>query len=245
MARIYYDESGEYDGAGNILNMSMGGVVFSEEGWSAFDQEWRAMLTHEGLAEFHMAHVQAWKAPFDFTLPDGSRDKDRHQRLMNKALDVLLAYAAGFYGYAAVSAAFPERERSHEILMEDCIGGAVKDAVLRVWEEDRSPLHLVFGKQSHISEALIGKYAAFYDYEGAEGRIGKVEHLATASEPGLQAADVIAYEMGRVQREGRPERYPWKVLVEGAKKSGKPCTLTWGPIRSKRSIFSGEGTGWD
>jgi hypothetical protein len=244
MTRVYYDESGEYDGDGNILNMTVGACVFREERWSDFDKAWIELLGKYGLTDFHMAHFQAWKGQFDFQLADGSRDKERHNRLMDEVLALLLEYSDGFYGYAAVSAAFPERERSHEILMDDCVCGAIKEAVLRIAPDNGTPLHLIFGRQSHISEAMIGKYVDFYDYEEAKGRIGKVEHLETASLSGLQAADVLAYELARVQRDGRPERYPWKRLVEGAKAAGKTFTMTWGPIRSKRSIFSGSGTGW-
>jgi len=244
MIWAYYDESGEYDALGNILNMTVGGCVSAKEKWDDFTIAWTALLKAEGLSDFHMAPFQAWKKPFDFKLADGSRDKERHNRIMNAVLDIMLKHIDAFYGYAAVSAAFPEREKSHEILMDDCICGAVKDAVLRIWTEQEQPIHLVFGKQNHISADMIERYCEFYDYGEAQGRIRSIEHQETSKVPALQAADVLAYELARVQREGRPKRYPWQRLVDGAKKGGKQFSMTWGPIRSKRTILSGCGTAW-
>jgi hypothetical protein len=38
MVWVYYDESGEYDGGGNLLNMSVAGCLASLDRWEAFQQ---------------------------------------------------------------------------------------------------------------------------------------------------------------------------------------------------------------
>jgi hypothetical protein len=129
----YYDESGEYDGRGNLLNMTIGGCFASLDRWLKSDSEWQRALADHGLTYFHMTEFEAWKPPFDFMLDGGGRDQAKHRRLLNALLDIMLAHVDGFYGFGAVSMFDPEKpELSHQILMEDCVGGAIKNAVLEV-----------------------------------------------------------------------------------------------------------------
>jgi hypothetical protein len=244
MICAYYDESGEYDASGAIVNMTIGGCVSSQEKWEAFNGAWRKLLGDEGLDYFHMCEFEAWQPPFDFKLANGERDKERHKRILNTALDLMFAYIEGFYGYGAVSGDLPEGRGKHDRLMEDCIGGAIKDVVLRVWRNYEEPIHLVFGKQPHLSEELISRYVKFYDYGEAAHRTGSLTHRNTFEVPALQAADVLAYELARVQRKDRPERYPWRRLIGGAKSNQIPFSIMWGPISSARANLSGHGAAW-
>lgn len=232
MVWAYYDESGEYDAAGNLVNMSVGGCVSRRENWRRLDAAWSMVLSGEGLSSFHMTDFEAWAPPFDFKLENGDRDKERHNRLLNTLLSLMLDHVDGFYGYAAVSK-YEGYEISHRNGMEDCVGGAVKDVVLRVWQNYEERINLVFGKQNHFPSDWVDKYVKFYDYDGAKNHIGSVSHCDTFSSPPLQTADILAYEVARSQRTDRPERYPFRLLIAGAKERGIPFSLTWGPIRSK------------
>ena len=101
VVQAYYDESGEYDRTGRLLAMSMGGCISSLSKWDGFEQAWNAVLRSEGLEWFHMADFEAWQAPFDFRLADGTRDNERHRRLLNNLLDLLLNHTECFYGFTA------------------------------------------------------------------------------------------------------------------------------------------------
>ncbi len=231
----YYDESGEYDGRGNLLNMTIGGCFASLDRWLSFDAAWRAALTDHGVAYFHMADFEAWQSPFDFKLDSGARDQAKHNRLLNALLDIMLEHVDGFYGFGAVSIFDPEKpELSHEILMEDCVSGAIKNAVLDVADFYGEPLNLVFGKQKHFGEGKIRKYIDFYDFGEAKGRIKDFTTSEPKSKSPLQAADIFAYEMAHAQRAGRPERYPFQRIVDGCKNTNRKLIMGWGPIRSKR-----------
>jgi hypothetical protein len=236
-----YDESGEYDAQGNLLNMTLGGCVTTLEKWQALDLEWKQILDSElsHVPEdqrcFHMTDFEAWVPPFDFKLPNGERDKEKHNRILNRLLDAMLRHIEGFHGFGAVSQFDPSVNfgpMTHHKLMNDCINGAVKYAVLDIWDFYREPLSLCFAKQEHIPAELIGRYLNVYDYGPAEGRIKSHCFGRPIDIYGLQAADLFAYEMGRAQRTGRPERYPFNRLVEGAKANGLRMTIYWGPIRS-------------
>jgi hypothetical protein len=155
----YYDESGEYDAGGKLLNMTIGACFAPLERWQSFDAEWLKALEDEGLTYFHMTDFEAWKPPFDFKVSDGSRDKAKHNRLLNSLLEIMLRHIDGLYGFGAVSMFDPDMPpQTHKNLMEDCIGGAI-------------PLNLVFGKQRHFPEGGIKKYADIYDWGEAKGRI--------------------------------------------------------------------------
>jgi hypothetical protein len=112
--------------------------------------------------------------------------------------------------------------------------GAIKNAVLDVADFYQEPLSLVFGKQAHFTEGRIRRYVDFYDHGAAEGRIQSLTSAEPKAVVPLQAADIFAYEMARAQRSGRPERYPFQKIVDGAKSRGLRMTMNWGPIRSRR-----------
>jgi hypothetical protein len=127
---------------------------------------------------------------------------------------------------------------THHALMNDCINGAIKHAVLDIYDFYGEPLNLVFAKQKHIPEHLIAGYLNVYDWGPAEGRIKSHATARPMDVPALQAADLFVYEMGRAQRENRPERYPFKRMVDGAKERGLRMTIYWGPIRSSTMVIS-------
>jgi len=110
MIWAYYDESGEHVD-GDIVNMTVAGCVSTSEKWTVFDAQWRDFLASEGLSEFHMTDFEAWVPPFNFTLPGGGRDKEKHNRVLNGVLNLMLEHIEGFYAYGAVSMFDPERNR--------------------------------------------------------------------------------------------------------------------------------------
>ena len=230
----YYDESGEHGPDGHPLNMTIGGCFSSLDRWQLFDAEWKEALGAEGLDYFHMTDFEAWAPPFDFKLADGSRDKEKHNRLLNSLLGIMLDRIDGFYGFGAVSMFEPNSPRilSHRRLMTDCMLGAIKNAVMDIADFYQEPLNLVFGKSTHFPETEMDKLIEFYDYGEAKGRI----ETCSTGEPKkirpLQAADIFAYEMARAQRKGRPERYPFQTLVDGVKSRNLRLMMYWGPIRS-------------
>ena len=227
MVWVYYDESGEYGPDGALVNMSVAGCVAPLAVWQAFCPAWQAALAAEGLTAFHMTDFEAWKPPFDFRLPDGARDKAKHNRLLNSLLDVMLNHVRRFVAFAAGCPISAEGKRAHSLAVEDCIGAAIKDAVLAMWPVVGEPLNLVFGEQKHFGYGDVMRYRNFYEWGEAKGRIKTVAMGSPADILPLQAADILAYEMAREQRDGRPRRYPFQRLVDGAEERGLPMTLEW------------------
>jgi len=226
----YYDESGEY-ADGKLVNMTIGSCMAPFENWIAFEREWREALAKEGISAFHMTDFEAWVPPFDFKFTDGGRDKEKHNRILNALLDIMLRHVDGFHGFGAVAMFDPAVPAlSHERLMEDCVCGAIKHAVLDAADYYGQPINLVFGKQRHFSEIMMRKYVDLYDYGDAKGCIKSFTMMDPESVCPLQAADILAYEMSKSQRDRR-ERYPYRRIMNGAMERENRISIQWGPIR--------------
>lgn len=233
----YYDESGEYDASGTLLNMTIGGCMASADEWQAFDLAWAKILRSEGIATFHMKEFEAWRDEYNFLLADGSRDNEKHKRLLTRLMNAMLDHIDGFYAFGATlmfdrDATPPTKDKAHAAQMEDCISGAIKHAVLEASDFYQEPINLVFGKQKHFGGGSIAKYVSFYDYGAASGRIRSLTMADARDIRPLQAADLFAYEAARAQRPDQPERHPWRYLSQEAKKRGRRHTINWGPMRS-------------
>lgn len=238
MVSAYYDESGQY-ADGKLVNMSIGCCVASSAKWKDFDALWRQALADEGIADktFHMTDFEAWKPPFDFTLPNGERDKDKHNRLLNALLDLMVDRIEWFMGFTAGSQ-IQDQARAHFLAMESCVIAGVTHAVHDLWEHYQVPINLIFAKQRHFSMTKIAEVVELYNWGEGVGRIGSLTFSEPQKLPHLQAADLLAFEMSKVQRPDRIERYPFVRLREGAKTRGLEMRLKWGPVL--RSLnFSG------
>ena len=232
MVWVYYDESGEYEPGpgGKLLNMSIGGCVASLTKWEAFAPAWDAALKAEGLSYFHMTEFEAWRPPYDFKLPNGERDNEKHKRLLNSLIGLMLGHVECFAAFAAGNLISPDATRAHELAMEDCVLGAVTHAVHDLWDRYQEPINLVFGRQRHFSYAKILKYVDLYDWGEGRGRIKSMSVDDPVNIPQLQAADILAYEMGKEQRAGRARRYPFDTLIRGCIERDLPLTLNCGCI---------------
>lgn len=209
MLWFYLDESGEHDRAtGALTRLTVAGGMATCEAWRAFDRAWDAMLDEFGLAEFHMVDFEAWAGPFNFLLADGeTRDQDKHNRLLNAALDIIIEHVDHIVGYVAE----PEAGKPPAIknAYEANLAKAVKEAAI-----GDEPVTMVFAKHRDIKAAKIGAYFDLWDDGDGRlvfGGVGEPKRLLP-----LQAADILAYELSRWGRREGPaqERYPMRRLKE-------------------------------
>jgi hypothetical protein len=210
--------------------MSIAGCVSRLDKWDSFRIEWRSALGREGLEHFHMTDFEAWVPPFDFKLNDGSRDRHRHNRLLNSLLNIILEYVESFCGFTAGNQISTDTRRAHRLALEDCTLSAVGHAVNDLWWQYKEPINLVFGKQKHFGYASMMECVELYNWGDGCGRIQSADVANPNDVPPLEAADILAYEMGKVQRDGRPRRYPFVMLLEGCKARNIPMTLKWASI---------------
>jgi hypothetical protein len=188
--------------------------------------EWQDALAQEGLKCFHMVDFEAWAPPFDFKSPEGSRDKVRHKRLLDRLLEIMLTHIEGFAGFAESMPISNDAKRAHGQAMEGCVMAAMKHAANDLWDQYQEPINLVFGKQNHFKHDKILQYQKRCNREEGSGRVESVLMGSPNDLPQLQAADILAYEISKEQR-GRDRRYPFRTLVEGAKARDLSISLHW------------------
>ena len=226
MVRAFYDESGEYDENGRLLNMTVGGCVSTLEKWKVFEVEWRRVLDNEELPSFHMAKFEGWVPPFDFKLENGERDWDRHKRVLNSLLDIVLSHVEGLYGFGAITVSI-HPGKAHGLAIEDCVSHALKHAYLEVWDNYQRPISLVFDRSNHISPDHIQRLASVWDWGDARGRVKDIKPGNSAETLPLQAADIFAYEVARAQRSLDRNRYPYRRMVEAAEGGRIKMAVGW------------------
>lgn len=228
MIYAYLDESGEYENR-KLVNMSIGCCVASLENWGKFETCLAEAMAVAGLrdCEFHMSDFEAWRAPFNFLLPSGARDHDRHKRLMNAILESMLGNIERFAGFTVFGFVSPDSGVAHAKSIEECINSAVSSVFRDLWEHYQQPVNLIFDRQKHFCLAHIEKMFDAYQLGFGEKRFGSLVFEDSSRIKPLQAADLLAYEMSKVQREDRQDRYPFLKLQEGCRQRNLPLTLSW------------------
>jgi hypothetical protein len=217
----YIDESGEHGTDGSLIRLTLGGGIARTEQWQALDGPWRRALADAGITTaFHMSDFEAWEPPFDFTLRDGSRDRETHDRLLNELLDTIIAHIDHLVGFVADA----PKARSKKLIFTKTYAATVARAIRSSLMDSRQfdePITTVFADHKNFKGSRIAEFfAQWHEPERIHfGGIGKPACL-----PQLQVADIIAYELSRWARDKdkRPEqdRYPLRRLKEAFAKKG-------------------------
>ena len=208
---VFFDESGEFEGQPHrLVNMTVGGCIASSEAWQAFAPKWKAVLDSESVECFHMVDFENYIKPFDWFLEDGSRDYARHQRFLNALLDVLLDHCSDFVGFNY----FPKGEKrqlreAYKRCVQDAVQGCNRDLVRRFETE----LSVVFASHPEVPECTVQK---IFEDHNLDNRLLTCTVTSPRRALPLQAADLVAYEMARVQRPKHVERYPFRRLKQKA-----------------------------
>lgn len=220
----YFDESGEHDSkTGRPINMSIGGVYSSLNRWQTLEALWNKVLAREGVDCFHMKDFEYQRLPFDW-------DEDRRRVVLNDLLNLMTEYIDGFYGYSSACQFDPNRrdDVTDRQMLQDCARAAIKGAVFDAYQQYEEPVNLVFASQNKLSLDRLQEYRDEYDYR--RRAIGDITVKSITTTAALQCADIWAYEVGRIQRRDRPERYPFRRLREAAFKRGATFSLRSAPI---------------
>jgi hypothetical protein len=201
----YFDESGFHDHkTGKLRRLSFGGCLASCDTWNGFKSEWKAVLAPEGIECFHMTDFEKWKEPFDFKLPDGSRDYERHNRILNGLLEVIARHVPHTYGFTR-NVSKPSKA------LKDTYEGCVIDTIMHLASASayqfNDKISIIFARHKDFALARIEQYFGFMNY--GDARLGTVGIDSPANLCHLQAADIIAYEVRCMERDDEvPRRYP-------------------------------------
>jgi Protein of unknown function (DUF3800) len=211
----YFDESG-HPGDPQVKAFAIGGCIASTEKWAAFEREWNEALSEERIPWFHMV---------DFEHPERDRDnqffgwdQSRRQKLLNRLLDIMNAHIVCL----GTAQRLPGSGR---LTIEEYYSSHYRVCVTRpALFTDSEIVSFVFARHPTISgkkpaQIALGEYhdilvRAYSTRLRWDGRLGSMKIDDARKVPALQAADIVAYELGREQTRPTYERYPMRRLRE-------------------------------
>jgi hypothetical protein len=207
----FFDESGEHapqNEGGQLIRLTLGGCWASFQQWEAFSLDWAAALDAFDIRVFHMTDFEANQGEFK-----GWRDRlDDRRRLLNSLLDAIINHVPEFVGF---SESTPNGDIDFKRIYESNIVSMLSNSSFQHQPSIVVARHNDYGP-SKIGELVEAAERAFQ-------HMGWSVKTWTVGDPAefcpLQAADLIAYEIARHDREKelrRPMRYPLRRLREKA-----------------------------
>jgi hypothetical protein len=195
----FFDESGWHaprDEGGRLRKLTVGGCLASFESWEAFSLEWSSALAAMGLSHFHMADFEARQPPYDTWAGDQRKYR----------LNVLLGILGGKDRYAYSYTNYMRTTDNTSSIYERCAHDLLVD--LSMYDEEFAIVfahHPEFGRHTQLLDFLLN--------QGLGKTIKSLSIALPADTCPLQAADIVAYESSREERDiVIPRRYPlWRL----------------------------------
>jgi hypothetical protein len=204
MLRGYFDESGVHDRqSGRPLSLMLGGCIAKANVWKEFSDQWSAELARFKVDVFHMVDFDNHTGTYQYWGDPKGRE----------FLNCLLAVMARNVSHCVCfHVPVMSKERPVRDAYERGIVEIVSYAANAAIHGHLSKLDLTFAEHPEYPGSHITKYGHIMNY--GESRIGTCRVADPRVEIPLQAADLIAYEMARMQSRGTGERYPVARLRE-------------------------------
>lgn len=217
----YFDETGHSrDPQVNFAGMA--GLVASVDKWRAFESDWAVLLKENNIPSLHMKEFAHYKGPFE------GWDEVRRQRFLKQVVDIILATEGMPIGAVVDLRVYRQLEvRARERLLNPyylCLNHCVHGAVIyglfdpSKWEQGKpftysgEKVNLVFD-QNHEFGGMVPLLMSRLEKPPLyNGQVGDYTFSSMRKQIPLQAADFIAYELGRTLKNllaGRPPIYSW------------------------------------
>lgn len=267
--RTFLDVSRDSDTKVDSQVYSLAGYFATPDGWTRFDEAWKAVLDEFGLPSFHMSEFEGWDRKKNKGIgifEDWKYGDPRRRPLQTKLLKVIDDNTVGSVAFAVAQPMYervvPERVKErlrspyYFLFLNLCIGvqelmdDAVKMGVKGIPDDWTMDYLLARGDlgSDEVIEAWMGQGA---DNVRLDLRMEGVRIAAHNSEhPALQAADILCYEQRKQAGfqyglHGKDERGSFFVM-EGSKRPKKwesyanEVALVLNADTISRALFGGE-----
>jgi hypothetical protein len=207
MLWAYFDESGQHDpNTGHLVRLTIGGLVAPDDAWRSFEIEWKAALDEAALTAFHMTDFERYEGEFR------GWAEDRHREFLNRLLEIIAWHAKDCIGFS--NTVFNPKKQFRETY-ENGLIDSLMHLALRSNRGHADKVSVVFARHKSYGESNIRKIFHFMD-QYRDNRLGSLSVDDPASKLPLQAADIVAYEIQRLQRYfiKNNRRYPMRRLEE-------------------------------
>jgi len=200
MLWAYFDESGVHapkEQGSRLLKLAAGGCIAPLDAWESLSISWADAIDRMGIEQFHMADFENRAKPFD-KWSDGERKKN-----LNILLDIIGSAKPNCFGFTNPARA----DDSTSSMYERCVHDTLVE--LSMHPEEFAIVFAHHPEYARHSE-LHGKMAQY----GLGQNIRSCTTALPIDVHPLQAADLVAYEIGREERHSWtiPRRYPLRRL---------------------------------
>lgn len=238
----YFDESGTHDGSPVLC---VAGYLIPEEFHKSFNSGWIETLQSKGLTHFHM--VDCAHGNGEFT----KLSKNDRIEVQTKLIEIIMDSAARGIGAMLVSRVYDQLMPFHPNIgsaYNYCIWHCLE--ATRIWiEELGTDVEIDYRfERGHKSDGEADRIMtlAFSDLSGRKP-FGYASHgfVEKRAAPGVQAADLLAWQMytdWRHGMEGRPRRKDFAHLI--SKKKHRVCVIDAKRILYHVNRMNSEGA-WD
>jgi hypothetical protein len=196
----YFDESGWHSkrSGGGLRKLTIGGCLAEEASWRRLSIDWAAALERRNIELFHMVDFEARRPPFDTWTEPERRDR------LNTLLDMIGETKAHCYGFTNI---IRESDNTAKIY-ERCVYDTFLELNMNVEEfHVFFAHHPEYGRQVELLNKMVS--------DGMRQQIKSCSIAKPIDIQPLQAADIVAYEICREERdEFRRRRYPLNRLSE-------------------------------
>lgn len=217
MRTVYIDESGR---AGDTEFVGMGACDADPKDWEEFEKRWRIVLEENNAPYLHMKEFAGCRDAFK-----GWTELQR-RKLMSDCLYTLVDTEIIMMSAVVRSSDFDRLLPStREALgdpyfccFQECLYGSALAGYL---ESDGEKVDVVYSQQDEFKGRFSAIFEGWKDYysAGAGSNLGHLSFADMRSNPGLQLADLLAYESTHYHhlKSKRPDlkpRVPFKVLAD-------------------------------
>jgi hypothetical protein len=217
MVWAYLDETSVHEkveGADKLqpVLMLVGGCLASQRKWEKFLPKWRKALRDEKVSAFHAKHFYAFRKEFEWHLPDGQRDWQRHGKFRDRLADIITEFTDEAIAFTS----------QIEITKTAKIKDVYKDAAVRAMHRlafkslyDQKP-YVIFARHPDVSPWLLLRYFEQMSWDNRLRGCGIFDPLDVIQ---LQAADYVMHSVNRTW--GGEAAKSHDRLVEGFRARGK------------------------
>jgi hypothetical protein len=162
----YFDESGEHDPSGELLALTIGGLIAPLDAWQAFDQEWDAALAARGLREFHRRQFRA-------------EGIDEFLKIIARRVGLALSFSAAARGSTS-----------------DAYERGLIDCLVQVANASKAEkVSLMFAMHPEFPVEHIQRYFQIVNWGGGGAQLSRLMFGDPRDTPPLQAADLVAHAL--------------------------------------------------
>ena len=222
MLRVYFDESGH---PADSPVVSVAGVVSTEQGWCAFEEQWEVVLKrYRVCGGLHMKDYAHRRGEFS-----GWTDGQREQ-FARELVSILRQHVCFGFECSLPMAHWNEvmrdklvtrlQKRGPLMFLFRCCLDAIQETNLLPQEE---PIACQFESNEFIVGAATTTFEEWRKEFGQQNRFPQFGFLQKGTIHGLEAADLLAYEgrkellEGYVKENGRPSRQLYESLNASTK----------------------------